>query len=100
MDTFADLALGFETLGGGIATGVLPGVPLEQQSEKDLLWIRSAFLDSQVNYGKIIVHGHTITPTPNPEVLANRIGIDTGAYSTGVLTCLVLQGDEKAFLRT
>jgi len=83
-----------------VHVGVLPGVPLEKQSEKDMLWIRGAFLDSQANYGKIIVHGHTITPTPVPEVLSNRIGIDTGAYSTGVLTCLALQGNEKAFLRT
>jgi serine/threonine protein phosphatase 1 len=67
---------------------VRPGVPLDCQSEQDLLWIREPFLASTVDFGKIIVHGHT--STPEPEVLPNRIGIDTGAYASGRLTCVVL----------
>ncbi len=68
--------------------GVRPGVPLDCQSEEDLLWIREPFLASAVDFGKIIVHGHT--PTPEPVVLPNRIGIDTGAFATGRLTCVAL----------
>jgi serine/threonine protein phosphatase 1 len=78
--------------------GVRPGVPLEQQSEADLLWIRTPFLQSKADFGKIVVHGHT--PTENPEVLPNRINIDTGAFMTGRLTCAVLEGDHVRFLST
>jgi serine/threonine protein phosphatase 1 len=78
--------------------GVRPGVPLEEQTEDDLLWIRDEFLNSKMDFGKIIVHGHT--PTPKPEVLPNRINIDTGAFATGRLTCAVLEGDCHRFLPT
>ncbi|MGE5304047.1 MAG: metallophosphoesterase, partial [Alphaproteobacteria bacterium] len=78
--------------------GVRPGVPLDCQSEQDLLWIREPFLASTVDFGKIIVHGHT--PTPEPEVLPNRIGIDTGAYDSGRLTCVALDnGGAPRFLK-
>jgi serine/threonine protein phosphatase 1 len=76
--------------------GVRPGVPLERQSEDDLLWIRDAFLSSDTNFGKIVVHGHT--PVAEPEVLPNRIGIDTGAFATGRLTCVALSGGAPRFL--
>jgi len=76
--------------------GVRPGVPLERQSEDDLLWIRDAFLASDTNFGKIVVHGHT--PVAEPEVLPNRIGIDTGAFATGRLTCVALSGGAPRFL--
>jgi serine/threonine protein phosphatase 1 len=76
--------------------GVRPGIPLERQSAKDLLWIREAFLNSPMDFGKRVVHGHS--PTSRPEVLANRINIDTGAYMTGRLTCLVLEGERHRFL--
>jgi serine/threonine protein phosphatase 1 len=76
--------------------GVRPGVPLEDQTEKDLLWIRDEFLNSKMDFGKIIVHGHT--PRPEPEVLPNRINIDTGAFATGQLTCVVLERDHHRFL--
>jgi serine/threonine protein phosphatase 1 len=72
--------------------GVRPGIPLGEQREADLLWIRHDFLSCQENFGKIIIHGHT--PVLKPEVHLNRINIDTGAYATGQLTCLVLEGDE------
>jgi serine/threonine protein phosphatase 1 len=78
--------------------GVRPGIPLEQQSAEDLLWIRDEFLTSKLNFGKIVVHGHT--PVEWPEVLPNRINIDTGAFATGRLTCLVLEGGSSRFLST
>ena len=78
--------------------GVRPGVPLENQQEEDLLWIRDEFLNSKIDFGKIVVHGHT--PRPEPEVLPNRINIDTGAFATGRLTCAVLEGDGHRFLAT
>ena len=78
--------------------GVRPGVPLERQNEEDLLWIRDEFLSSKMDFGKIVVHGHT--PTDEPEVLPNRINIDTGAFATGRLTCLVIDQDQRRFLFT
>jgi serine/threonine protein phosphatase 1 len=77
--------------------GVRPGVPLEQQSEEDLLWIRGEFLNTTVDFGKIVVHGHT--PVEEPEVLPNRINIDTGAFATGHLTCVVLDKAGHRFLK-
>ena len=77
--------------------GVRPGVPLSQQREEDLLWIREEFLDSPANFGKVVVHGHT--PEPDPVLRPNRIGIDTGAYMTGVLTCVVLEDESQRFIQ-
>lgn len=76
--------------------GVRPGVPLDQQTERDLLWIRYEFLGSDADHGARIVHGHT--PSAVPEVLPNRINVDTGAYARGVLTCAVLERDTVRFL--
>src|ERR1700676_2156747 len=73
-----------------VHAGVRPGIPLSQQREADLLWIRKEFLQSQKKFGKYIVHGHT--PVRSAEVLANRANIDTGAYATGNLTLLSIQG--------
>lgn len=81
-----------------VHAGIRPGVPLDEQQDEDILWIREEFLDDAGDHGKIVVHGHTIARSP--EVRPNRIGIDTGAYATGVLTCLVLEGAERAFLQT
>jgi len=78
--------------------GVKPGVALESQSDEDLLWIRDEFLGSQADFGKIVVHGHT--PTEKPEVLANRINIDTGAYFSERLTCAVLDENGHRFIST
>jgi serine/threonine protein phosphatase 1 len=75
---------------------VLPSVPLEKQKEENLLWIRGKFLDFKANHRKVVAKGHTIRP--EPEVLLNRIGIDTGAYSSGILTCLALEKDSQSFL--
>jgi serine/threonine protein phosphatase 1 len=81
-----------------VHAGVKPGVPLDGQSREDLMWIRDAFLQSEADHGKIVVHGHTITD--GPEVRRNRIGIDTGAFASGKLTCLVLADDQWSFLQT
>lgn len=78
--------------------GVRPGVALDRQQESDLLWIRDEFLESSANFGKVVVHGHTITRAP--EVKRNRIGIDTGAFASGKLTCLALEGETGRFLDT
>jgi serine/threonine protein phosphatase 1 len=78
--------------------GVRPGVPLDKQDERDLMWIRDEFLNSRAQFGKIVVHGHT--PTNAPVLKRNRIGIDTGAYLTGRLTALVLEGTRRRFLQT
>jgi len=76
--------------------GVRPGIPLDQQKDSDLIWIRDEFLRSSEFHGKVIIHGHSYKT--EPEVLSNRIGIDTGAYATGRLTCLVLEGTDCRFL--
>lgn len=78
--------------------GVRPGVPMQRQDPADLMWIRDGFLDSDAELGAVVVHGHTITW--EPEVRANRIGIDTGAFMTGRLTCLVLAGDRREWIVT
>jgi serine/threonine protein phosphatase 1 len=79
-----------------VHAGVRPGIPLRMQAQQDLLWIREDFLLYEETYSKIIVHGHT--PVYEPDVQRNRINIDTGAYATGKLTCLVLEGFEMSFL--
>ena len=76
--------------------GVRPGVALDRQDRDDLLNIRNPFLSNEVDHGKLVVHGHT--PSVDPEIRSNRIGIDTAAYATGRLTCLVLEKDQQRFL--
>ncbi|WP_020084638.1 metallophosphoesterase family protein [Hyphomicrobium zavarzinii] len=78
--------------------GVRPGVSLERQDPRDLMWIRHEFLGSTQDFGKTVVHGHS--PVERPDVRPNRIDIDTGAYATGHLTALVLEGAERRFLTT
>jgi len=73
-----------------VHAGVRPGIPLAEQQEADLLWIRDEFLQSEENFGKYIVHGHT--PVNAPDIRPNRINIDTGAYATGNLTLLSIEG--------
>lgn len=79
-----------------VHAGVRPGVPLKEQTEADMLWIRDEFLDSKENFGKFIVHGHT--PVREPDIRPNRVNIDTGAYATGNLTLLTIQGDSMLAL--
>jgi calcineurin-like phosphoesterase family protein len=78
--------------------GVRPGIPLEEQKQQDLLWIRDQFLDATEDFGKVIVHGHS--PVEQPAFHKTRINIDTGAYATGRLTCLVLEGRSRRILST
>lgn len=81
-----------------VHAGVRPGVPLDRQERDDLLWIRDEFLESGADHGKVVVHGHSIRRAP--EIRANRIGVDTGAFATGCLTCVVLEGDGMKFIQT
>ena len=76
--------------------GVRPGVALEDQQEEDLLWIRDEFLSSKLDFGKFVIHGHT--PVKEPDLRANRLNIDTGAYATGRLALLRIEGAELTFL--
>jgi serine/threonine protein phosphatase 1 len=78
--------------------GVKPNVGLSHQKESDLLWIRGEFLSSNDDFGKIVVHGHT--PTNEIEIGPNRINIDTGAFATGRLTCLVIEGEALSAIDT
>ena len=79
-----------------VHAGVRPGIPLAKQREEDLLWIRDDFLLYEDDFGKVVVHGHT--PVREPDIRPNRINIDTGAYATGQLTCLMLEGDKRQFI--
>jgi serine/threonine protein phosphatase 1 len=79
-----------------VHAGIRPGLALERQNLIDLLWIRDEFLGHQAHFGKVVVHGHT--PVPEPDVRPNRINVDTGAYLTHCLTCVVLEGTSRRFL--
>lgn len=68
-----------------VHAGLRPGIPLEEQREEDLLWIRDEFLGSDYDWGKTIVFGHT--PRNQPLLAPRRIGIDTGAVYGRQLTC-------------
>jgi serine/threonine protein phosphatase 1 len=80
-----------------VHAGVRPGVALDAQDEEDLLWIREEFLFSNKDFSKIVVHGHSMVS--KPEIHKNRIALDTGAFHTGKLTCLVLNGKNRYFLQ-
>jgi serine/threonine protein phosphatase 1 len=81
-----------------VHAGVRPGITLDRQDPYDLMWIREPFLSARETRTSMVVHGHTITE--RPEERSNRIAIDTGAYRTGRLTALVLDGAERTFLST
>lgn len=81
-----------------VHAGIRPGLPLDQQRPADFMWIRDRFLASQDDFGMRVVHGHSITA--KPEVRANRIGIDTGAFFSNRLTCAVLEDHDVRFLST
>ena len=81
-----------------VHAGIKPGVPLEQQDPEDLMWIRGEFLGSRQDHEKVVVHGHMLMS--QPDIQTHRIGIDTGAYATNVLTCIVLEGVTQRFLST
>lgn len=81
-----------------VHAGIRPGVELDLQNQSDLRWIRDPFLSDDSDHGFVVVHGHTITKGVDEQV--NRIGIDTGAYRSGVLTALAIEGDRRWFLDT
>ena len=81
-----------------VHAGISPEVPFEEQRTHDLRWIREPFLLDDTDHGFVVVHGHTISP--EVELMPNRIGIDTGAYRTGVLTALAIEGSRTWFLQT
>lgn len=76
--------------------GVRPGVRLDRQNHEDLMWIRDDFLYSDGEHGAVVVHGHS--ESIGVEVRPNRIGLDTGAYRTGTLSCLYLEGTKRDIL--
>lgn len=78
--------------------GVHPKRSLSEQKDEDLMWIRNPFLTSFADFGATIVHGHT--PGQKPVFRSNRIGIDTGAYRTGILTCLLITSEKISILDT
>lgn len=79
-----------------VHAGIRPGIALDDQDPHDLMWIRDDFLYDSTPSDKVVVHGHT--PSPTPDIRPHRIGIDTGAYYTGHLTALVLEGADRRFL--
>jgi hypothetical protein len=81
-----------------VHAGIRPGVPIREQTEDDMLWIREEFLAHEQPFERFVVHGHT--PVSVPDLRSNRINIDTGAFATGRLTCIVIEGSGIAQLPT
>jgi serine/threonine protein phosphatase 1 len=81
-----------------VHAGIRPGVAIDDQQQSDLRWIREPFLFDDTDHGCVVVHGHTICD--EVEERPNRIGVDTGAYRTGILTALVVEGNERRYLQT
>jgi serine/threonine protein phosphatase 1 len=79
-----------------VHAGIDPRVPLDAQRRQDLRWIREPFLSHTDSHGPVVVHGHTITEAP--EDRGNRIGIDTGAFMSGRLTALALEGTTRRYI--
>ena len=79
-----------------VHAGIRPGVELDKQASRDLRWIREGFLDDRSDHGVIVVHGHTIVE--RPEEHPNRIAVDTGAYKSGTLTAIGLEGEARWFI--
>lgn len=81
-----------------VHAGIRPGIPLEDQRSGDLRWIREPFVTASEDLGLTVVYGHTIYD--KPELAASRIGIDTGAYASGRLTALGLEGTDRWLIET
>ena len=96
LETFADSCRFGDYL--FVHAGIRPGIEVDQQSQSDLRWIREPFLFDERDHGFLVVHGHTITD--EVEERPNRIGIDTGAYRSGVLTALAIEGTERWLIDT
>lgn len=81
-----------------VHAGIRPGIPLSEQKRSDMRWIREEFTDHRGDLEKVVVYGHTIYA--EIEERGSRIGIDTGAFASGVLTAIGLEGDERWYLQT
>ena len=81
-----------------VHAGLKPGRSLKRQDEEDCLWIGDDFLKADHRFKKVVVHGHSWS-ADQPIVTRNRIGIDTGAYATGVLTAVRLEGSTIDFIQ-
>jgi serine/threonine protein phosphatase 1 len=81
-----------------VHAGIRPGVSLDDQRQSDLRWIRDPFLLDDTDHGFVVVHGHTIRS--RVEERSNRIGIDTGAYSSGILTALAIEDGRRWYVDT
>jgi serine/threonine protein phosphatase 1 len=81
-----------------VHAGIRPDVPLSEQKKSDLRWIREEFTGHRGDLEKVVVYGHTIYD--EIEERGSRIGIDTGAYASGKLTALALEGGERWYLQT
>jgi len=82
-----------------VHAGIRPGIPLARQKAEDLLWIRGPFLDQTRRFEKRIVHGHSWIEAA-PEIYDNRIGLDTGAYETNILTAARIEDNEVEVFQT
>lgn len=96
MDSFEDMICIGDYL--FVHAGIDPAVSLEEQNREHLRWIREPFLSHAGPYEKVVVHGHSIAD--EPQDMGNRIGIDTGAYMSGRLTALVLEGSGRRYIET
>jgi serine/threonine protein phosphatase 1 len=81
-----------------VHAGIDPRQPMDRQGPESMLWIREEFISATGPFSRRIVHGHTIVPAV--EFLPHRIAVDTGAYATGRLSCVVLEGTGVRLLDT
>ena len=96
LQSFADSCLFGDYL--LVHAGIRPGIALDEQTQADMRWIREPFLLDDSDHGVVVVHGHTISA--EVEQHPNRIGIDTGAYRTGILTALAIEGTDRWLVDT
>jgi serine/threonine protein phosphatase 1 len=81
-----------------VHAGIRPGLTIDEQEPSDLRWIRTEFTEDDSDHGLMVVHGHSITQTVDER--ANRIGVDTGAFASDVLTAIGIEGEERWFIDT
>lgn len=81
-----------------VHAGLNPDCPLDAQPYDDLLWVREPFLECRRDWGYTVVHGHVVHP--EPQLMPNRIGLDTGAFWSGRLSAAALEGSGVRLLQT
>ena len=77
--------------------GAQPGIPLDQQTAQDLMWIRKPFLEDDRRFDRIVVHGHT--PAEEAHADHRRVGLDTGAYMSGILSACRFEGEDRLLIQ-